>query len=184
MAQWFGEFLIRPWNCTWKNTYLVKSWAPAEQLCIRTPLIKLCNTDDGFTHLDNDQDKLVSGSINGEVVAWDFNTGKPLCTLNAQHRVVCLKVKWPFVVTCATNLYKSVFKTVTKESAKGVKLFNMLDQTLIRHSLIRGILIQSCSAGAKIFTNYVFCHPQFSDVIQNIENYCAILTLIVYANYY
>ena len=90
-------------------------------------------TDDGFTHLDNDEDKLVSGSINGEVVAWDFNTGKPLCTLNAQHRVVCLKVKWPFVVTCATNLYKSVFKTVTKESAKGVKIFNMMDQTLIRH---------------------------------------------------
>ena len=29
---------------------------------------------------------------------------------------------------------------------------------------------------AKIFTNYVFCHPQFSGVIQNIENHCAILT--------
>ena len=52
------------------------------------------------------------------------------------------------------------------------------------HSLIRGVLIQSCSAGDKNFTNYVFCHPQFSGVIQNIENYCAILTLIVYANYY
>ena len=52
------------------------------------------------------------------------------------------------------------------------------------HSLIRGVLIQSCSAGAKNFTNYVFCHPQFSGVIQNIENYRAILTLIVYANYY
>ena len=38
--------------------------------------------------------------------------------------------------------------------------------------------------GAKNFTNYVFCHPQFSGVIQNVENYCAILTLIVYANYY
>ena len=44
------------------------------------------------------------------------------------------------------------------------------------HSLIRGVLIQSCSAGAKNFTNYVFCHPQFSGVIQNIENHCAILT--------
>ena len=42
------------------------------------------------------------------------------------------------------------------------------------HSLIRGILIQSCSAGAKKLTNYVFCHPQFSGVIQNIENRCAI----------
>ena len=43
-----------------------------------------------------------------------------------------------------------------------------------RHSLIRGVLIQSCIAGAKKFTNYVFCHPQFSGVIQNIENCCAI----------
>ena len=44
----------------------------------------------------------------------------------------------------------------------------------VSHSLIRGVLIQSCSAGAKKFTNYVFCHPQFSGVIQNIENCCAI----------
>ena len=42
------------------------------------------------------------------------------------------------------------------------------------HTLIRGILIQSCPAGAKTFTNYVFYHPQFSGVIQNIENRCAI----------
>ena len=34
-------------------------------------------------------------------------------------------------------------------------------------------LYKSCSAGAKKFTNYVFCHPQFSGVIQNIENCCA-----------
>ena len=46
------------------------------------------------------------------------------------------------------------------------------------HSLIRGVLIQSCSAGAKNYTNYVFCHPQFSGVIQNIENRCSILTLV------
>ena len=44
------------------------------------------------------------------------------------------------------------------------------------HSLIRWFLIQSCSAGAKKFTNYLFCYPQFSSVIQNIENRCAILT--------
>ena len=47
--------------------------------------------------------------------------------------------------------------------------------TLIEiHSLIRVVLIQSCSARVKNFTNYVFCHPQFSGVIQNIENHCAI----------
>ena len=37
------------------------------------------------------------------------------------------------------------------------------------HSLIRGVLIQRSSAGAKKITNYVFCHPQFSSVIQNFE---------------
>ena len=42
------------------------------------------------------------------------------------------------------------------------------------HSLIRGILMQSCSAGAKNFSNYVFCHVQFRGDIQNIENCCAI----------
>ena len=54
----------------------------------------------------------------------------------------------------------------------------------ILHSLIRGVLTQSCSAGAKNFTNYVFCHPQFSGAIQNIENRCAVLTLFVYVDYY
>ena len=38
----------------------------------------------------------------------------------------------------------------------------------------RGVLIKSCLAGAKNFTNYLFCHVQFSGVIQNTENCCAI----------
>ena len=46
--------------------------------------------------------------------------------------------------------------------------------TKATHSLIRGVRIQSCTTGAKKFTNYLFCHPQFSSVIQNIENCCAI----------
>ena len=49
---------------------------------------------------------------------------------------------------------------------------------LALHSLIRGVLIQSWPTGAKNFINYLFCHPQFSGVIQNIENRCAILTPI------
>ena len=32
--------------------------------------------------------------------------------------------------------------------------------SLLGLSLIRGVLIQSCSIVAKNFTNYVFCHPQ------------------------
>ena len=42
---------------------------------------------------------------------------------------------------------------------------------VLLHSLIRGVLIQSCPARAKNFTNYIFCHVQFSGVIQNIENH-------------
>ena len=56
--------------------------------------------------------------------------------------------------------------------------FSMSACSKIAHSLIRGVLIQSCPAGAKNFTNYVFCYVQFSGVIQNIENRCAILTPI------
>ena len=52
------------------------------------------------------------------------------------------------------------------------------------HSLIRGVLIQSCSAGAKNFTKCVFYHVQFSGVIQNIAYHCAIFTLFVYVDYY
>ena len=53
-------------------------------------------------------------------------------------------------------------------------LHNHISNLKSKHSLIRGVLMQSCSAGAKKFTNYIFCHPQFSGVIQNIENCCGI----------
>ena len=73
------------------------------------------------------------------------------------------------------------------EFRKDWYILRNVDETGIltmRHSLIRGVLIQSCSARAKNFTNYVFCHPQFSGVIQNIENCCANLTLFIYVDYY
>ena len=43
-----------------------------------------------------------------------------------------------------------------------------------KHSLIRGVIIQSCSAGAKNLTNYVFCHVQFNSPGQSSKNHCAI----------
>ena len=39
-----------------------------------------------------------------------------------------------------------------------------------------GFLYKVAPPELKTITNYVFCHPQFSGVIQNIENHCAILT--------
>ena len=56
---------------------------------------------------------------------------------------------------------------------EGIFIASQINEYTI-HSLIRGVLIQSCSAGAKNFTKTVFHYPQFSGVIQNIENYCAI----------
>ena len=47
------------------------------------------------------------------------------------------------------------------------------------HSLIRGVLIQSCSAGAKNFTKCVFYHVQFSSLIQNIAYHRAIKTKLL-----
>ena len=42
------------------------------------------------------------------------------------------------------------------------------------HSLFRGVLIQSCSAGAKNFTKYVFFQVQFNGLVKTSQNYCAI----------
>ena len=68
---------------------------------------------------------------------------------------------------------EQLFTKKSKINIFGKKIFH----SAVCHSLIRGVIIQSCSTGAKNFTNYVlFCHPQFSGVIQNIENHCAILT--------
>ena len=57
-------------------------------------------------------------------------------------------------------------------------------EKVLLHSLIRGILTQSCSTGAENFTKCVFYHVQFSGVIQNIAYHRAIFTLFVYVNYY
>ena len=100
----------------------------------------------GFTHLDNDGDKLVSGSVIGEVIAWDFKTGQKLHILEAMQRIMSLKVKWPLVVTCTID--QSTY------GEKGIKLFNMENQNLIRHILacdyvtdvnIQGNVLMACS---------------------------------------
>ena len=39
----------------------------------------------GFAHLDNDENKLISGSINGEIVVWNFKTREKLGSINARY---------------------------------------------------------------------------------------------------
>ena len=96
-------------------------------------------------------------------------------TMNVWYVKMNYKEKCITVMCC---MYCSVHNTVDYFGQKSCKFLTMM------HSLIRGVLIQSCSTGAKNFTNYVFCHPQFSGIIQNIENRCAILNLFVYVDYY
>ena len=78
--------------------------------------------------MDDDENYLVSGSTTGEVIAWDFQTGQKLHMLDSKQRIMSLKVQWPLVVTCTFN-YRYDERDNMK---KGVKLFNMLNQTLLR----------------------------------------------------
>ena len=97
-------------------------------------------------------------------------------------KCLILKQKQEILQKLGTNKFVKIFMTslflVKLESAGTSALSTIVHLRYLHHSWIRGVLIQSCSAGAKNFTNYVFCHPQFSGVIQNNENCCAILTPI------
>ena len=71
-----------------------------------------------IAHLDNDNDRLVSGDEDGEIVAWDFQIGSKLGTVQSDQNINIIKVKWPMVITCSfVN--------------RGIKIFNMESLTLI-----------------------------------------------------
>ena len=76
---------------------------------------------DGFTHLENENDKLISGAENGQLDAWNFKSGDKLHTVQAAHFIQSLKVKWPFVASCGPD-----------PNGKNVKIFNMENETHVR----------------------------------------------------
>ena len=80
----------------------------------------------GFTHLDNDGDKLVSGSVSGDVMAWDFRTGTKIREICSKQRIMSLNVRWPLVVTCTIDRSND-------DEMKGIKLFDMEKKVLVRH---------------------------------------------------
>ena len=82
----------------------------------------------GFTHLEQDENILVSGASTGEVIAWNFKTAEKIHVLQANQRIMCLQVQWPIVITCTYNCFST-----DEDNVKGVKLFNMEDQSMIRH---------------------------------------------------
>ena len=87
---------------------------------------------------------------------------------------------WTQVSTIESWWIKYIFGSCWNELWNNCSIMVMK----LPHSLIRGVLIQSCSAGAKNFTKCVFYHVQFSGVIQNIAYDRAIFTLFVYVDYY
>ena len=78
--------------------------------------------DKGFSHLDHDGDFLVSGASHGEVIAWDFKSGKRLYKVQSKQCLVALRVKWPIVLTSA----------VEYETRGGAKMYDMPNESLIR----------------------------------------------------
>ena len=85
--------------------------------------------ENGFAHLDNENDKLISGTQNGQLNAWDFKSGNKICTVQAAHSIRSLKVKWPYVTSCGVEGPEGMWgcsKIMT------VKIFNMENETLVR----------------------------------------------------
>ena len=78
---------------------------------------------DGYTHLDCEGRKLISGSGIGQLILWDFPTGAKIKTFYCGQVVQHLKMNWPLVATCAESLRLD----------PGIKLFNIETETLIRH---------------------------------------------------
>ena len=75
------------------------------------------------------------------------------------------KIPWDLV---GVNYVVEATEALNTKAEAGLHIKKEGMKKGIRHSLIRGVLIQSCSDRAKNFTNYVFCPPQFNCVIQNI----------------
>ena len=138
----------------------MKYLAPAEELCVRTPLIKLC--------------------LMQICLQWSKWLG-PKGTLNIF--IECNPMAGPLGFHQSAAMDWN-FWTSSWFKVESILLLLVIVLFIFIHSLIRGILTQSCSARAKNFTKCVFYHVQFSGVIQNIAYHRAIFTLFVYVDCY
>ena len=103
------------------NTLTVLSRTEANQRETFNTINDTRLNSDGFTHLENENDKLISGAENGQLDAWNFKSGDKLHTVQAAHFIQSLKVKWPFVASCGPD-----------PNGKNVKIFNMENETHVR----------------------------------------------------
>ena len=122
-------------------------------------LFKKSKQTTNIAHLDNDNDRLVSGDEDGEIVAWNFQIGSKLGTVQSDQNINIIKVKWPLVITCSFV-------------DRGIKIFNMESLTLINcidvHSasdvnIIQNVLIVAGEVkdrNSQIYTSlgHTFCN--------------------------
>ena len=75
----------------------------------------------------NDEDKLITGSENGRIIAWKFTTAYKLCELNLNKLINHIEIiKWPIIAIVICN------QTQSYDEFNCVKIFNILTETIIR----------------------------------------------------
>ena len=76
---------------------------------------------------NKDEDKLITGSENGRIIAWKFTTAYKLCELNLNKPINHIAIiKWPIIATVICN------QTQSNDEFNCIQIFNMLTETIIR----------------------------------------------------
>ena len=105
----------------------------------------------------------------------NFSTLRRKKIVGIYPRLQFLFMKWKKKVSSILASYQQIPPWSQKTNVKTEQPAGRPPHRIIRHhSLIRGVLIQSCSARGRNFTKYVFFHVQFGGLVQNSQNYCAI----------
>ena len=99
--------------------------------------------------MDSEKDKLVTGSHNGEVIAWNFGvyiiyqyllisklfyhskfqTRDKIHRYPSRMKINHIKIRWPIVITCTRNYEEWGMD----QFMQGIQLYNLKEECLIRH---------------------------------------------------
>ena len=115
---------------------------------------------DGYTHLDIEGRKLISGSGIGELILWDLPTGTKIKAFDCQQDVQYLKMNWPYVATTAASLRLD----------QGIKLFDIEKEALVRH------LIPDQYVSHVTFNRSIILATGIATIEVNAENQLEIIT--------
>ena len=75
----------------------------------------------------NDEDKLITGSENGRIIAWKFTTAYKLCELNLNKLINHIAIiKWPIIATVICDQNQSY------DEFNCVRIFDILTEKIIR----------------------------------------------------